>query len=509
MLLQNTPSLRKLNWVQLRGDVFGGITAAVVALPLALAVGALTGVGAAAGLYGAIFTGVFAAMFGGTATQITGPTLTTMAVVLTTYAAGGWEQLALATIFAGLIQIGLGAARLGRFITFIPQPVIAGFTNGMAAYIFAKQVPTFAKAPLIGLAAMLVMYLWPKLNRVVPGSLVALVITTAGAFYLGWTHQGYMLWQPAEVIGTIPSGFPAFHLPSLSLSALQPAFTAGLTLALIASIESLLSAVIVDDMTNSRHQLDKELVGQGIGNVVAAFFRGIVGNGAIVRSVVNTRAGGRTRLSGVLHGVVILIITMSLGGLAEQVPMATLAGILMMTAVGMLDWQSLRDLRSHHLTDSVVMVVTAVLTYFTPLTFAVGVGVLLSALLFAMRMSQSRVMSTEVEPGVTVITVDGPLFFGDASLLQDHCDRCSGVVIADLTRMSVVDATGAVTLRKLVQRAPSQSRRLAVCGLSDHCRATLDALGALQDVPIYPNLAAAVAAERPREESENEGASAS
>lgn len=463
---------------------------------MALAVGALTGVGAAAGLYGAVFTGIFAAIFGGTATQITGPTLTTMAVVLTTYAAGGWEHLALATLFAGLIQMGLGLFRLGRFITFIPQPVIAGFTNGMAAYIFAKQIPIFAGAPLIGLAAMAIMVIWPKLNRAVPGSLIALGVTAGGAFYLGWTQGAYLAWGPAAIIGEIPRGFPAFHWPALSLSALQPAFTAGLTLALIASIESLLSALIVDDMTNSRHELDRELVGQGVGNMFAAFFRGIIGNGAIVRSVVNTRAGGSTRLSGVIHGVVILAVTLSLGSLAQQVPMATLAGILMMTAIGMIDWESIRDLRKEHPADATVMVVTMVLTYFTPLTFAVGVGVLLSALLFTMRMSQARVMSSEVEPGITVITVDGPLFFGDACLLQEKVDGCSGVTIADLSRMNVVDATGAVMLRKLVQRAPQQGHRIAVCGLNENCRLTLDALGVLEGATVYPSLAAAMGAER-------------
>lgn len=487
-----TSLFRGGSWTEFRGDLFGGVTAAVVALPLALAVGALTGVGAAAGLYGAIFTGIFAALFGGTATQITGPTLTTMAVVLTTYGAGGWEQLALATIFCGLFQIGFGLLRLGRFITFIPQPVIAGFTNGMAAYIFAKQIPTFGSAPLIGLAAILIMLVWPRISRVVPGSLIALVATALAAYSLGWSQHPYFMWQPAEVIGHIPGGFPAFHLPTFGWQAIQPAFTAGLTLALIASMESLLSSVIVDDMVNGDHHLDRELIGQGIGNVAAAFFRGLVGNGAIVRSVVNTRSGGRTRLSGVIHGVVILVITLSLGGLAEQVPMATLAGILMMTAAGMVDWQAIRDLRRVHKTDAIVMTVTAVLTYATPLTFAIGAGVLLSALLFTMRMSQSRVQSYEAAEGVTVVTVDGPLFFGDAALLEERFAGCRGTVIADLSRTIVVDATGAVTMRKLARRARAEGRTLCICGLNENCRATLEALGALQEIETCGDLSDAI-----------------
>lgn len=488
------------SWTEVRGDLFGGLTAAVVALPLALAVGALTNVGAAAGLYGAIFTGIFASMFGGTPTQITGPTLTTMAIVLTTFAAGGWEQLALATLFCGLCQVAFGLLRIGRFITYIPQPVMAGFTNGMAAYIFAKQLPTFWAAPLIGGVAVLIMLLWPRVSRTVPGSLIALLATTALTALLGWAKAPYLLWAPAEVIGAIPSGFPAFHLPAVNLQVLQPAFTAGLTLALIASMESLLSSVVVGEMTGARNRLDRELVGQGIGNVVTAFFRGIVGNGAIVRSVVNTRAGGQTRLSGVIHGIVILVITLSLARPAAVVPMATLAGILMMTAVGMVDWQSIKDLRKVHPTDAAVMVVTAILTYATPLTFAIGVGVLLSALLFTMRMSQSRVQAEVKASGVTVVTVDGPLFFGDANLLEERVQDCTGSIILDLSRMTVVDATGAVTLRKLVRRARERGQRLIFCGLHEGPRETLQPFGFLNEAIVYPDLATALEAEVGEEE---------
>lgn len=493
---------RAVSWADLRGDLFGGLTAAVVALPLALAVGAMTHVGAAAGLYGAVFTGIIAALFGGTATQITGPTLTTMAVVLTAFAAGGWAELVLATLFCGLFQILFGVLKMGRLITYIPQPVIAGFTNGMAVFIFAKQLPTFAAAPLIGLVAVLLMWGWPRINRVIPGSLVALVLTAGLAALLGWTEAPYGIWQPAAVIGEIPRGLPHFYWPELNMAVVRPALIAGFTLALIASMESLLSSIIVDDMTGARHRLDKELVGQGIGNIVAAFFRGLVGNGAIVRSVVNTRSGGRTRLSGVIHGVAILAITLSFGGLAERVPMATLAGILMMTAAGMIDWQSVRDLRREHPTDAAVMLVTAVLTFTMPLTFAIGAGVVLSAVLFTMRMSQSRVHATEVEPDLTVISVDGPLFFGDANLLQEKVEDCTGSVVLDLSRMTVVDATGACTLRRLVRKGREQGRWLVLCGLHEGPRATLAAFGFLDEVVACPDLAAALAAGRTRRERE-------
>lgn len=497
MLTRLSLAQMRFSWVDLRGDLFGGVTAAVVALPLALAVGALTHVGAAAGLYGAIFTGIFAALFGGTATQITGPTLTTMAVVMTTFAAGGWAQLALATLFAGLFQVAFGLTRLGRFITFIPQPVIAGFTNGMAAYIFAKQIPTFTQAPLIGLAVMAIMWIWPRINRVIPGSLVALVLTTAAAYLLGWTSHPYLSWDAAPVIGLIPSGFPAFHWPSFGWGDIQPAFVAGLTLAMIASMESLLSALIIDDMTNSRHHLDRELIGQGIGNLVAPFFHGIIGNGAIVRSVVNTRAGGQTRISGVIHGLMILVITLVMGPLAQEVPMPTLAGILMMTAIGMVDWQSIKELRRQHVADGSVMVVTAILTFAAPLTLAIGVGVLLSAILFTIRLSQSQVSAVEVEPGVHVVTVDGPLFFGDASLLQERAEGCSGNVVADLSRMNVVDATGAVVLRKLIRRVQASGCTFFICGLGAGPKETLEAMGVLQDVRLCPNLQTALEQARP------------
>jgi SulP family sulfate permease len=476
------------DWSTLRGDLFGGVTAAVVALPLALAVGVAAGTGPASGLYGAIVTGILASLFGGTATQITGPTLTTLSVVAGAYAHGGWPELVLATIICGLVQILMGILRAGRFISFIPHPVIAGFTNGMAAYIFVKQLVTFKQAPLIGLLAMGIMLVWPRLSRVVPGSLVALLVTTGLAALLGWTDGAYLFWGPAPTIGEIPRGLPAFHFPAWGLHLIQPAFEAGLTLALIASMETLLSSRIVDEMMNSRHRYDKELVGQGIANVVAGFFHGLPGNGAMIRSIVNTRSGGRTRLSGVIHGLMILLILLIFGPLAARIPVATLSGILMMTAIGMVDWQSLRDIRTQHMTDSIVAVVTTVLTFALPLTFAISAGMLLSVILFTIRMSRSLLTCQELAPGVTAVSVEGPLFFGDAGALEDRVLAINGSIIFCLEHMQVIDATGAVTLRKLAKRVSEAGNRCMLTGLQPGPRRMLEKLGILAEFETYPNL---------------------
>ncbi|HLO01514.1 MAG TPA: SulP family inorganic anion transporter [Symbiobacteriaceae bacterium] len=479
---------QRIDWTTFRGDLFGGLTAAVVALPLALAVGVAAGAGPASGIYGAIVTGVLASLCGGTATQITGPTLTTLVVVAGAYAHGGWPELVLSTLICGLIQIGLGILRTGRFIAFIPQTVVAGFTNGMAAYIFVQQFSSFRQAPLVGLAAILLMILWPRVSRTIPASLVALLGSAGLAVLLGWTDSSYLLWGAAPTIGAIPSGLPDLHLPTWSLAAIQPAFANGLTLALIASMETLLSSRIVDEIMNKRHHYDQELIGQGIANVVAPLVHALPGNGAMIRSIVNTRSGGRTRLSGVIHGLVILLVLLLFGSLASRIPVATLSGILMMTAVGMIDWQSIREMRAQHVTDSIVGIVTTVMTFTLPLIFAIGAGMLLSVILFTIRMSQSLLTVKPLGPNLTAITVEGPLFFGDAGALEEQVRDLSGTVLLCLEPMRVIDTTGAVTLKKLGRRMREDGNRLVLTGLQPAPRRTLERLGVLQEMDSFPNL---------------------
>ncbi|HYG59034.1 MAG TPA: SulP family inorganic anion transporter [Symbiobacteriaceae bacterium] len=469
----------------LKGDIFGGITSSVVALPLALAFGVLSGAGAVAGLYSAIFVGILASIFGGSPAQISGPTGGMTVVLVVVYKELGVEGLFLAMFMAGIIQIVLSFLKIGKYVHYIPHPVIAGFTNGIAILIFSQQLATLKTATggadwfaiAIAGGVMAIMFLWPRITKAIPGSLVALILTTViAALFLG---------GKVNIIGDIPSGLPRLQLGFFAsqwqnaLLVLKPA----IMLALLGIIESLLSAVVVDELAATRHKSDREILGQGIGNTVAALFGGIVGTGAIVRSAVNVRAGGRTPFSGVFHGIIILLVTVALGRYAAIIPMATLAGILMMTAVGMMDWESIKDLRRAPLADSAVMLTTAGLTVFTDLVTAVAVGVVLSMALFTGKMSLAPV-STRREGHLHIVSLTGPLFFGMAKRFLDEVETAGAgaTIVWDLRQVTSVDATGAVVLRKAYRTASLQGLPIFIIGLQEPVRRVLDKFEVLQEI---------------------------
>lgn len=469
----------------LKGDIFGGITSAVVALPLALAFGVLSGAGAAAGLYSAIFCGIFASIFGGSPAQVTGPTGGMTVVLVMVYKELGLEGLFLAMFMAGLIQIGISFLKIGKYVHYIPHPVIAGFTNGIAILIFSQQLvylKTGTGSPnwpaiFIAVAVIGIMFLWPRITKAVPGSLIALVGTTV-AVALFFAGPGI------TTIGQIPTGLPkpslAFFLSwQNALKLLKPA----IMIALLGVIESLLSAVVVDELAGTKHNSDREIFGQGLGNAIAALFGGIAGTGAIVRSAVNVRAGGRTPLSGIIHGILILLITVALGRYAAMIPMATLAGMLMVTAFGMVDWESVKDLRRAPWADSAVMLVTAGLTLFTDLVTAVSVGVVLSMALFTGKMSQTPV-TTRRSGNALVVSLNGPLFFGLAKRFLDELESAGPcpVYIWDFSHVTSVDATGSVVLRKAYRKASEHGARVFVAGMQDPVRHVLERFGVLEEI---------------------------
>ncbi|HWI53220.1 MAG TPA: SulP family inorganic anion transporter [Symbiobacteriaceae bacterium] len=469
----------------LKGDIFGGITSSVVALPLALAFGVASGAGAAAGLYSAIFCGVIAAIFGGSPAQISGPTGGMTVVLVPVFKELGLQGLFLAMFLAGLIQIGLSLVKLGKYIHYIPHPVIAGFTNGIAILIFSQQIPTLKTAAglpnwpaiIIAGAVLAIMFIWPKITKAVPGSLVGLLITTVIAVLF---MQGSL-----NVIGEIPTALPrpqfGFFISNWQnyLHVLKPA----IMLALLGAIESLLSAVVVDELAGTRHNSDKELFGQGLANSVATLFGGIAGTGAIVRSAVNVRAGGRTAISGALHGVIILLVTVALGKYAGSIPMATLAGILMMTAIGMIDWESVKDLKRAPLADSAVMLTTAGLTVFTDLVTAVAVGVVLSMALFTGKMSQAP-LTARREGNLLLLSLNGPLFFGMAKRFLDQVEAAGpGVTLAwDLRHVTSIDATGAVILRKAYRKATEQGNQVYLVGMQEPVHQVLEKFEVLSEI---------------------------
>ncbi|MEW6282058.1 MAG: SLC26A/SulP transporter family protein [Candidatus Eremiobacterota bacterium] len=517
-----------MNW---KGEFFGGLTAAIIALPLAIAFGVLsfaplgaeyTSAGALAGLYGAIFTGIFSALFGGTPGQVTGPT-GPMTVVLTGVVAElmkahpGEPGLVIGLAFlcvamGGAAQILLGLAGFGRLIKYIPYPVIAGFMNGIAVIIMLGQMrpllglgsddpwTNWQPATLaVGLTTVAAVVLGPRLTRAMPGALMGLLVGTA-AFY--GARAGLPEVPLGAVIGHIPSAFPVPRtLPLDSLGSSLPLLVSpALTLGLLGAIDSLLTSVVADTVTRTRHDSRQELIGQGIGNLVAGWFGGVAGAGATVRTLVNLNAGGRTRWSGVVHGVALLLVVLALAPVAGGIPMVVLAGILMVTAVGMVDRRS-RELlwklsgtveqkREIALDLAVVFLVTLV-TVLVDLIVAVATGMVVASALFIHKMGRAvlkrtyhgdemrsrRVRLPEAAEALSrrgreilVFELQGPLFFGSADNLAATILKKVGdarFLLLDLRQVTWIDSTGARILKILQETHTDAGRRVALTYLRE------------------------------------------
>lgn len=443
------------NW---RGDLFGGVTAAVVALPLALAFGVLSGAGPMAGLYGAVFVGILAALFGGSPVQVSGPTAGMTVVLVPIFQQFGLSGLYMAMFLGSVFLLLLSFLKVGRYVHLISQPVLSGFTNGIALLIFLQQINTLrgpsgaivpAEAALAA-AVVSIMLIWPRITWKVPGSLVALVLSTV-AVRLFWPDR-------LSTIGAIPAGWPSLQLGFFAeLTNVAALLKPALTIALLGAVESLLSAVVVDEMAGTRHDPDRELFGQGLGNLVATLFGGIVGTGAIVRSAAGLQAGARTRMTGVIHGLLILLVAVALGDLAAVIPTATLAGILMGTAINMVDRRSLADVRRVPLGDAAIMLTTAAVTVAFDLVTGVAVGVLLSMIRFAATVTEAP-LTVQRLGKVTAIRLTGPLYFGAARPFLDAVDSVpdGSTLVIDLRGVTSLDATGAQALERAYARAAAR-----------------------------------------------------
>lgn len=384
--------------------MLGGLTSAIVALPLALGFGILAfngdPRGAVAGLYGAIFTGILSALFGGTSQQITGPTGGMTVILTTVYIQyGGPKALLAACIVAGVFQIAYGLLKIGKYIHMVPYPVTVGFTNGIAILIFTQQIGIFSTAPMIALITMAAIYLSLIINKNLPKSLIGLIVGSLAAYLFGSSEFLRMKLSIAEsplisvssaiqVIGTIPSHFQSFKIPAISWETWKSVLPAGFTISLLGAIETLLASVVADNAANTRHNSNKELIGQGIANFTAPFFGGVAGTGAIVRTMVNIRSGGRTRISGIIHGLVLIMVMLFLSDVAARIPLAALAGVLMVTALGMLELEPIKLLPRTPAADGTVMLATTLITVLTDLITAVEVGMVMAAFLFVHRMSE-------------------------------------------------------------------------------------------------------------------------
>jgi len=492
-----------LHFSNLRGDIYGGLTAAVVALPLALAMGVSSGAGAIAGVYGAICVGFFAALFGGTPAQVSGPTgpmTVVMAAVFTQYTAmfpddpGQGAALAFTVVMlGGGLQILFGVLRFGKFIELVPLPVVSGFMSGVGVIIILLQLPPMlgypaqpdplvsaevvpaawhslnAMALLLGAISLSIVYLMPRSwGRLIPSPLVALIVGTLVG--IGFVQPGAV-----PVLGEIPTGLPNLQWPMLEPALLSDMLFSALTLAALGSIDSLLTSLVADNVTRTYHNSDRELIGQGIGNAVAGLFGGLPGAGATMRTVVNVKAGGRTPLSGALHALVLLAVALGAGFLASQVPHAVLAGILIKVGTDIIDWDSFKRLRHTPASSVFVMLVVLLMTVFVDLIKAVEVGMAIAGLVINVYReanessplrSEEREILKASAGGILLIHFGSPMSFGAAkgmarqlSLLGEY-----RVLVLDLSDMPQIDYTAARSLFDVVRDACASGRRVVLAG---------------------------------------------
>jgi SulP family sulfate permease len=531
---------------QVMRDLIAGVVVGIVALPLALAFAIASGVPPERGLYTAIIAGFIISALGGSRVQIGGPTGAFVVIVYGIVTKFGYDGLVICTVMAGAILIVLGLARMGALLKFIPYPVITGFTSGIAVIIFSSQVKDFLglkmgtvpadfmdkwvaygeklqtlsiPTTLVAIGSLLILLLWPRISRMVPSPFVAMVVATAAVaiFHL-----------PVETIGSrfgaVPSMLPAPHLPNIPWSHLRDFISPALTIALLAAIESLLSAVVADGMIGTRHKSNVELVAQGVANIASPLFGGIPATGAIARTATSIRSGGRTPLAGMTHAVTLFLILIFLGRWAAMVPLAALAAILVVVAYHMSEWQSFAGLLRAPRSDLVVLLLTFVLTIFVDLTIAVQVGIVISSLLFMRRMAEVTniegvtselgdgnedpdeitqvrkkrriVGGHEIPPGVEIYEVNGPFFFGAADKLKDVMTEIAKppkVFILRMRNVPVIDATGIHALEQMAKKSRAQgtafilaevrqqplraivrARKLDALGGRDHLAKTLE-----------------------------------
>lgn len=523
-----------LHYNNIRGDIYGGLTAAVVALPLALAMGVTSGIGPIAGIYGAIFVGFFAALFGGTPAQVSGPTgpmTVVMAVIFTQYTSlfpddptTGAALAFTVVIMGGLFQIGFGLLRIGKFIELVPHPVVSGFMSGIGVIIILLQIgPLFGHAspakPLeafqaasgffadpqsaavtLALVALAIVYIVPtfipKLNRMVPAPLLALIVGTAV----------YMLVMPdsdAPVLGDIPTGLPDMQLPTLMLVHLPDMISSALILAALGSIDSLLTSLVADNITRTHHNSDRELIGQGIGNTIAGLFGGLPGAGATMRTVVNVRAGGQTPISGALHAVILLAIVLGAGVLASNIPKAVLAGILVKVGTDIIDWDYVKRIKNAPKAGVAIMLIVFFTTVFVDLITAVGLGMVMASFLFLKRMSDLQVDSItaitepheesplnelesailkEADGRILLYHMEGPLSFGAAKGMVRRLANFKeyDALVLDLSDVSSIDFTSCRAIDDMISDALHMSRNVYLVGVRPKVNAFLHNQNVLQ-----------------------------
>ncbi|MET1259780.1 SulP family inorganic anion transporter [Flagellimonas sp. DF-77] len=518
----------------LKGDLTGGLVAGIVALPLALAFGVQSGMGAAAGLYGAIAVGIFAALFGGTQTQASGPTgpmtvvsaaLVAAAIQMNSGLDNAMGIILVTFLLGGLFQVVFGLLNIAGYVKYFPYPVVSGFMSGVGLIIIILQLfplvglssPKSTVAVLkdiglmftdgnwyalgLGVLTIIVYYVFPKITKAVPSPLVALVVASLVAYFMK---------LDVPVIGEIPAGLPSLQIGTfwpIDSSAYGLIIEYAIVLAVLGSIDSLLTSVIADNMTKTKHNSNRELIGQGIGNMLAAVIGGIPGAGATKGTVVNINAGGRTRLSGAMHGLFLLTVLLGLGKLAAHIPLSVLAGLLIPIGFKIIDFKGLKHLKVVPRADAIVLIIVLLITTFGSLINAVGIGVALASLLFMKQSSDLAKNGLDVGPvadfdgskpwqdelefyekykdKVIIKHLYGPFFFGFTSHFKDEIKSLQNDIKALIIRMDrvpYIDQSGLYALEEAVFDLRAQDIEVIVTGLKEQPRDQLQAIDLIDDL---------------------------
>ena len=517
----------------LRDDLFGGATAAVVALPLALAFGVSSGAGALAGLYGAIFAGFMAAVFGGTRIQITGPTgpMTVVMALVVTHFHDNLSAVFAVVMLAGVFQIILGSLGFGRFIKLVPQPVVSGFMTGIGIIIIVVQLGPALGQPtpkgsilekllltpnllsgelntsailLFAVVLAILILIPPRLARLIPPALFVLLAGTLAV-------QAFSIAVP--LIGNIPTGVPQILIPNIEIGDITYIVRFGLILAFLGSVDALLTSIVADSMTRTNHDSNRELIGQGLGNITAGLFGGLASSGATMRTLVNLRAGGKTRMSGVTHSIILLIIVLGFGDMVSHIPLPVLAAILVKVGIDIIDWQYLKQARLLPRSDLTIMLVTLLLTVLVDLITAVAVGFVMASVLYVAQAAESQLRNARIlygaddiddltpqerdlmeqcEGHLILFHVEGPLSFGSArdvaKLMQSDVQK--DILAIDMRNVPFIDSSACAAIAEVISRLHEDGDSILLFGVRDAVRSMLEQSGVLRqlgDSSLWPS----------------------
>ena len=473
----NLPALKREWLSNIRGDSLAGITVALALIPEAIAFSIIAGVNPMVGLYASICIAVVIAFAGGRPGMISAATGSMALIMIVLVRDYGLEYLLAATILTGILQLILGWLKVGRFITFVPYPVVLGFVNALAILIFLAQLPFFIGASWMMYAmvagTLAIVYILPRFTKAIPSSLAAIVVMTVIAI-----GTGIQLLTVGD-IGTITRSLPIFHLPvvPISFETLLIILPYSVTLVIVGLLESLLTASIVDEMTDTKSDRDREVRGQGYANTITGFFGGMAGCAMIGQSVINIKSGATGRLSSLVAGLFLLFLIIALGDVLARIPMAALVGVMIMVALSTFDWKSMQDLPKVPVSDAAIMVITIAIVVFThDLAKGVIAGVVLSALVFGWRISAIHATSTIRSDGVKIYTVKGQVFFGTMEAFIDLFDYANDPqrVEIDLTHSHIWDQSAVAAIAKVVDKYQQREKSVYVTGLNPESQETLD-----------------------------------